>query len=112
MALFQKNRGLWYTNMSLKQDQSQQNSSSIVDRSFTLFWDGQTKIQMINDFELSDFFAPFQLGRITTKNYDLLHETIYIGYTLPLLAFVGLLSSKRGARWLLPIAVGFFLVSN
>ena len=90
---------------------SVQGEDTIFDRSFSVFWDGTSRIDLINDFVLTDLFAPFQLGLLTTKNYDLLYETIYIGYTLTALSIVGFLSKHKHSKWLFPTAIAFIILA-
>ena len=86
-------------------------SSGIYQREHFTFWDGEAKLELINDFSVLDLFLPFRMGLLTSYNYDLLYETTYIGYALLCLALIGIWS-KNPLKWLLAaLSISFVILS-
>ena len=86
-------------------------SSGIYQREHFTFWDGDAKLELINDFAVLDLLLPFRMGLLTSYNYDLLYETTYLGYALLGFAMVGLWS-KNPLKWLLLLlSLGFIVLS-
>ena len=64
----------------------------MISRNTTLFWDWHTPIEMLQDSSVLDFFLP---RLFENHGSDLLYETLYIGWILPILAMIGYFSSKK-----------------
>jgi hypothetical protein len=71
--------------------------NTMIDRKFTVFWDWETRIEMLNDFSFLDLFTFGKKGLVVSQGFDELHETIYIGFVLPILTCVAIFSKRKYA---------------
>ena len=96
---------------------SASSSVSVVDpealfkRETSLFWDGQNILGIFNLFTFRDYFAPFGGGLLITHIYDLLYQTVYIGYSLLALGVVSLFSKRKYTLFFFPVAILFLILA-
>jgi hypothetical protein len=87
---------------------SSDNPDAIYSREHSLFWDGKTPIDVINEFKPMDFFTPGKPGLLMSYNFDQLYETAYLGFVLLFSATLAIFSRKSLSLYLVPVIL-FFL---
>lgn len=90
---------------------SSEDTTQMVQREHSMFWDGVSELSLLNDFALMDYVQIFHSGPMKSANFDLLYETPYVGWGMLLLAPLALFSRKKLVWVLLSGAVYFLVLS-
>ena len=88
---------------------SSEDSTQMVQRDHSMFWDGVSELSLLNDFALIDYVQIFHSGPMKSANFDLLYETPYVGWGLILLAPLAIFSRKK-LVWVLLMGAMYFLI--
>jgi hypothetical protein len=90
---------------------SVQGDEALIERGTSIFWDGKTSLKEVKLFTVTDLVSPGESGRVVTDHYDVLYQTIYLGFLLPLLALFSIRSGKRHAVFFLLAALLFAVLT-
>ena len=90
---------------------SVQGGASLTEHSMQIIWYGEIPLKDLNRIQVSDFFIPFKSNLFVNKSYDLMFQTIYLGFVPLLLAFLSIKSKRSYARFFLPAAVVFAVLA-
>lgn len=79
--------------------QSSLQESSIIEHKAQRFWDWETPLEVLNDFQLLDLFSPTVQQSF---GFDVLEESIFIGLAIPIgwLSFIAIKKLRSSSTWL------------